>query len=172
MECFKDTAIGHGLEVCQPLLVAVADHFCKICIDGVSRRNDELRKRIVHFLQFDAAPFRDLDSLIENLRDLAEDAVHILTGFEIELIGVELHAVRFVDGLARLNAQQNVVRPAIILMHVVAVVGCSDANTGALPDAQHVRDDLALLFQPVIVDFRKKRSLPKISWYSAAAFSA
>ena len=144
------------LEICEPILESVANNFRKIGIDGVSRRNGEFRKRIVDLLQFQAAPLGNLDSLIENVRDLAEDAIHILAGLEIKLIGVELHPVRIVHRLAGLNAQQDVVRAAIILLHVVAVVGRGDLNAGALADPQHVGNDLSLLLQTVVVDFEKE----------------
>ena len=47
-------------------------------------------------------------------------------------------------------------RAAIIFVHIVAVVGSSRPDARALGNAQHVGNDLALLFEAVIMDFEKE----------------
>src|SRR5262249_35652205 len=149
-------AVGQRVEIGEAVLETIANNFRKIGVDRKSRWNDELRKWIFDLLQLQAAPLCDLHCLIEHLRNFAEHTVHLFTCFEIELIGVELHAIRIVHCLAGLDAQQNIVRAAIVLTHVVTVVRGNDSNAGPLADAQHVWDDLSLLFQTVIVNFEKE----------------
>ena len=87
MRCFvignrilQDAAIRQRLQVLQAILIAVPNDFREIRIDRESRWNDEFRKRILHLLQFQAAAFRNLDRLIENVWNLAEDLIHFLRG--------------------------------------------------------------------------------------------
>ena len=88
--------------------------------------------------------------------NFAEDFVHFLSRFDVELIRIELHPVQFVDGLAGLNAQQNVVGTAIVALHVVTVVGCRRLDAGLLGDLQHVGNDLPLLIETVVVNLEKE----------------
>src|SRR5438876_9935127 len=48
---------------------------------------------------------------------------------------------------------------AIILMHVMAVIGGNGADAGAFGDPQHVGNNLALLIESVIVDLEKEAAL-------------
>ena len=148
--------VGHALQMLQPVLKPVAHDLRKIGIDRESRRNLEFRKRIVDLLQFQIAALGDFHGLIEDVGNLSEDPVHFLPVLEIELVGVELHAVRVVDRLAGLDAKKEVVGTAVVLVHVVAVVAGDGSDAGSLGDLQHVGNDLALLLQPVIVDLKKK----------------
>ena len=46
--------------------------------------------------------------------------------------------------------------PAIILMHIVTVVSCDWPNPGAFRDPEHIRNDLALFLQTVVVEFQEE----------------
>ncbi len=158
---FQDTAIGQRLQVLEAVLEAVASNFCEVGVDGKAGRDDELGERILHLLQLEAAALGDLHSLVEHKWDFSENPIHLLAALEVKLIGVELHPARIVDGLACLDAKQDVMRAAIVLLHVVAVVGGDRLDAGTLGNPQHVRDDLALLLQTVIVDFEEEAVLAK-----------
>ena len=58
-----------------------------------------------------------------------------------------------------MDAQQDVVSTAIVLIHIVAIVCRRDFNTGSLGNLQNVRNDLALFLQPVVVDLKKEAIL-------------
>src|SRR5262249_43990328 len=135
------------------------DDFREVGIDGVSRWNCEFREGIVNLLKFQTAALSDRDTLIKDEGYLAEDTVHFFSRLEVELIRVKLHPVWIVDRLSGLDTQQNVVRPAIILMHVVTIVGCHRANPGPFRDPQHIRNDLALFLETVVVEFQEKAVL-------------
>ena len=149
-------AVRQCRQVSQALLKTVANNLRKIGIDRKARWNNELREWVFHLLQLEIAPLGDLDGLIQKNRDFTKNTIHLLAGLEIKLIRVKLHPIRIVDGFARLNAQKNVMRAAIIFVHVVAVVGSSRPDARALGNAQHVGNDLALLFEAVIMDFEKE----------------
>jgi hypothetical protein len=48
------------------------------------------------------------------------------------------------------------VSAAVVLVHVVAVVAGNGSNSGSLRNLQHVGDDLALLFEAVVVDLEEE----------------
>src|SRR5262249_9374763 len=153
---FEQPAAGKRFQKFQPVLKTVVDDLRKVGVDRIARRNCEFRKRILNLLKVETTTFSDLDALIEDEGKLAEYAVHFFSRFEVELIRVKLHPVWIVDSFSRLDTQQNVMGPAVILLHVVTVVGCDRANSGAFRDLQHIGDDFALFFEAVIVDLQKE----------------
>ena len=62
---------------------------------------------------------------------VAEDRGHLLGGLQEELIAGVAKALRVVDGLARADAQQDVVRLVVALPQVVHVVGRTRAAAPA-----------------------------------------
>ena len=153
---FEQPAAGKRFEKFQPVLKTAVDDFRKVGVDRIARRNSEFRKGILNLLELETAAFGDLDTLIEDEGKLAEYTVHFFSRLEVELIRVKLHPVWIVDSLSRLDTQQNVMGPAVILLHVVTVVGCDRANSGAFRDLQHIGDDFALFLQAVIVDLQEE----------------
>ena len=98
-------------------------------------------------------------SLAESNESQVMYPIHLLAALEVKLIGVELHPVRVIDRFAGLDAEQYVVRAGIVLLHVMAVIGRGNANTRALSDPKHVRNDLSLFFQTMIVNLQKETIL-------------
>ena len=99
---------------------------------------------MLDLLEFQIAAFGDFHRLIENEGNLSEDAIHLLPRLEIELVGVELHPVRIVDGLAGLDAQQNVVRAAIVL---VACSGSRCVATARMPVRSEIFSMSGMIFR-------------------------
>src|SRR5947207_2155961 len=105
--------------------------------------------------------FPSVPDKIPNNQDVSR-VLHSVNGqnffsrLEVELIRVKLHPVWIVDSLSRLDTQQNVMGPAVILLHVVTVVGCDRTNSSACRDLQHIGDDFALFLQAVIVDLQEE----------------
>ena len=153
---FEQPAAGKRFQKFQPVLKTVVDDFRKVGVDRIARRNCEFRKGILNLLKLETAAFGDLDALIEDEGKLAEYTVHFFSRLEVELIRVKLHPVWIVDSLSRLDTQQNVMGPAVILLHVVTVVGCDRTNSSAFRDLQHIGNDFALFLQAVIVDLQEE----------------
>ena len=53
---------------------------------------------------------------------------HLVGGFDIELIGMKPHAVRFIHRLAGLKAQQNVMDLGIVFLEIMTVVRGHQGN--------------------------------------------
>ena len=99
----QQTAIRQRLQVFEPFGKPIAHNLGEVRIDGEPGRNRKLGERIAHALQLQAAALGDLDRLIQDVRDFSKHAIHFLARLEIKLVGVELHAVGIIDGLAGLN---------------------------------------------------------------------
>jgi hypothetical protein len=56
--------------------------------------------------------------------------MHFFRTFEVELIAGVTQPISIADGLARLDAQQNVMGLIIVLMQIVAVISGYNWNTG------------------------------------------
>src|SRR5437773_7596857 len=152
---FEQPAAGKRFQKFQPVLKTVVDDFRKVGVVRIARRNCEFRKGILNLLKLETSAFGDLDALIEDEGKLAEYPGQFCSRREVDLILVKLHPVWIVDSLSRLDTQQNVMGPAVILLHVVTVVGCDRTNSSACRDLQHIGDDFALFLQAVIVDLQE-----------------
>ena len=72
----------------------------------------------------------------------AKRLAHLLFGLHIELVVLELHAVRIVDRRARADAQHDILRLRIFLQQVMEIVRCDGLQTRS--DAQpRLADDSA-----------------------------
>jgi len=88
------------------------------------------REMIGAELQGDITAGRDLPRGSQYL-GVGEEPGHLRRAFEIELVRLELHAARGVDGFAGLDAQQDVMGPGIFGLEVVHVVGGHHGQTPA-----------------------------------------
>ncbi|RLB75151.1 MAG: hypothetical protein DRH24_20085 [Deltaproteobacteria bacterium] len=59
---------------------------------------------------------------------MAKDRPHLVLGFEIELVRAEAHPVGVGKQLARIYAEQNLVRAGILPGEIVDVVGRNDGH--------------------------------------------
>ena len=75
-------------------------------------------------LKDDVALLGNLHRGIACLGEIAKRLAHLLFGFHIELVVLELHAIRVVDGRARADAQHDILRLRVFLQQVVEVVRC------------------------------------------------
>ena len=157
----QSSAVRKRFEIFQPLLITISNDLCEVRVDGISRRYIEFREGILDFLKCEAAAFCNFDTLIENRRNLAEHSIHFFAGFEVELIGIKLHPVGIIDRLTGLNAQQDVMRAGVVLVHVVTIVRRNRPDSGAFGNAQHVGNNLALLLETVIVNLEEEPAFPK-----------
>ena len=63
--------------------------------------------------------------------------VHFVCRFDIKFIGLELHAVRILHGLARLDAEQNGLHLGVFLAQIVGVVGCRQDRKSTRLNSSH-----------------------------------
>src|SRR5258706_14571168 len=87
---------------------AFAGYVNKIAVNRVAGWNLELRKRIRHFLQAEAAALGDIERSGEYVRRVLEHAGHLVMALDEELGAVELHAAGVVNRFASMDAQPEV----------------------------------------------------------------
>ena len=73
--------------------------------------------------KFHIAHFRDFHRVVAGLGEILHGLAHFLFGLHIELVVLELHAVRLVDRGTGADAQHDVLGLGVFLQQVVEVVG-------------------------------------------------
>ena len=97
-----------------------------VCSGG----NVELRERIFDLVELDVAALRDIPRAGERIRDIAEELLHFGERLHVELLGREPHPVRVGHGLARLDAEHDLVHPGVVVTQIVRVVGRDQRDAG------------------------------------------
>ena len=59
---------------------------------------------------------------------ITEICDHLFRRFEIELIGSEFKSIRIFNGLSGLDAQKHIMRPGVLLIQIMAVIGGHHRN--------------------------------------------
>ena len=67
--------------------------------------------------------FGNFGGILAGFRHHGEQLVHFVCRFDIELVGLELHFIRILNGLAGLDAEQDALHFGILLAQIVGVVG-------------------------------------------------
>ena len=146
----------HPLQADLPSLEALARRVLEVRVDRVVLRHVELGKRILDRLQLQVAHLCDLPGAVERARVPVEQACHLVPRLEVELLGVEAHALRVRQRLARLHAQQGVVGSGVFLGQVVSVVRRNERDPGFLRQTELERDQLPVEIQPVVLDLKEE----------------
>ena len=130
---------------------ALAAHPAEVIEGFRAVRGLEMRQMVVVELKFDVAALRDLRRVLEGLVQLREARAKLLLRLDVEFVGGELQAVGLVDGLAGLDAEQDVLHNGVLAAQIVGVVR-DDQRQASLPgELQQHRVDLCLLGQAVVL---------------------
>jgi hypothetical protein len=98
------------------------------------------------------AGLRDLQGRVARLGELAEQLPHLLGRLDVELLGVELQAVRVGQDLAGLlDAQKHIVGSGLAALRVVGVVGGHQRDAQVPGQADQERVDRSLLGETVLL---------------------
>ena len=151
--------LGEALKVGKALRKTFPGHLFKVAARCVALRHFEFRKRVRNMFDLDVAAGGDVESPSERVRNFAEDLGHLLSGFEIELVCGELHAMRIAHGLAGLNAEQELLGVGILVMQVVTIVGGDEGNARFLGEAEQIPVDTYLDGQALVLDFEEEVAL-------------
>ena len=109
---------------------------------------------IVAELEVEMAALGDLHRVVGGLGILREKGAHLLFVLEIELLGLEAHAVRLVHGLARLDAHEHVLVIGVLLLSVVGVVGDGQGDAQLFREADQPLGGLPFLPDAVVLDLQ------------------
>ena len=159
---------GNGIAVA--LLHAFEHLMAEPALVRLALGKRELRQNGIA-LKDDVALLGNLHRGIACLGEIAKRLAHLLFGFHIELVVLELHAIRIVNGGARADAQHDILRLRVFLQQVVEVVRCDGlqartvSNLGKLVIQLGLRkptvgaDALVLQFDIEIARFETAREL-------------
>ena len=95
----------------------------------------EVRQVILAELKLHVAQLSDLVRIFDGLRAVGEEGGHLLLGFDVKFVGAELHSPRVVQGLAHLDAHEDVLHLRILPAEIVGVVGGDEGDARLLVDA-------------------------------------
>ena len=95
----------------------------------------------------------DLFRIGAGFRYHGEQLVHLVCGLDVEFIGLELHAVGILNGLAGLDAQQDALHLGVLFAQIMGVVGGCHGDAGLARKLDELRQNGGILFQAVILQF-------------------
>ena len=120
-----------------------------------SVRNFESRKFCMTEFKSHIAAVRDFLGIFDCFRNKGENFAHFLFGFYIKFVRFKSHIVIFINGMVRSDADKNVLHFCVILVDIVAVVGCNKRDSGFLRKFYKVRKNALLICKTVVLDFDK-----------------
>ena len=82
----------------------------------------ELRQQQMAELHLHVAAVGNFVGIAQSLRAIAEQRLHLVIAFQIIAVVVEAHTIRLINRARRLDAQQNILRCGILLLHIMQIV--------------------------------------------------
>ena len=124
-------------------------------------RHRELRQQQMAELHLHVAAVSNFIGIAQSLRTIAEQRLHLIIAFQIIAVVVKAHTVRLINRASRLNAQQNILRCGILLLHIMQIICRYQAKTELLRQLLQLRADLVLLIKIMVLNFQKVIFLAK-----------
>ena len=115
-----------------------------------------MRERARNFLQSQVAALGNTQRARQHLRRILEHAQHLVAVLDKKLVALELHPVRVLDGLPRLNAQHHILRMRIVFAQIVAVVGRDQRQPKIFLQLEQPRMDAVFHLQSLILNLEEK----------------
>ncbi len=112
----------------------------------------EARQQDPAELELHVAALGDLERATERVLVAGEVGRHLLGRLEVEVVGVELPALRVLERVAGLDAEQRLVRARVFMLEVVDVAGRDEPEPGALGELREQRVDPLLLLEVRVLD--------------------
>ncbi len=86
---------------------------------------------------------------------------HLVRRLDVELVRIELEPLRIVHRPGRLHAQQDLVRPAVLILDIVRVVRRNQRNVQVLLHPEHRLGHRLIRPQPVVLHLQKEVPAPE-----------
>ena len=118
-------------------------------------RHRELRQQQMTELHLHVAAVGNFIGIAQSLRTIAEQLLHLIIAFQIIAVVVEAHTIRLINRARRLDAQQNILRRGILLLHVMQIICRYQPQTELLRQPLQLRADLVFLIKVVVLNFQK-----------------
>ena len=132
---------------------AVGAELFKVCERGVALRHLEFRQMVLAERKLQIAALGDLAGVLDRLGIVGKQRRHLLGRTKIEALRLIAHAVFVVHGLARLDAEQHVVRVGIFFSKIVRVICHDEREPRLLVQAQDALVDDGLIADAVVLQF-------------------
>ena len=121
----------------------------------------EARQEIVPELEIVIAARGDIDGVVRRLRHLRVQRAHLLLTLEVELLRLEAHTPRVVDGLAHLDAHEDVLIIGVLFLDIVRVVCHDKGDADIAVQADKFAPRGLLVLDAVILDLKIEIILPE-----------
>ena len=128
----------------------------EIAVLVVTLRHGERRQHRVVELDIDVGALGDPERVVARFGELGEQRPHLGGRLDVELLAVELEAVRVALQRAGLHAQQGVVRVGVVLFGVVRVVGGEQRRAEPLRDVEQRTNRRLLLVDAVVLQLHEE----------------
>ena len=140
-QAFRQFRRGLPVALDEPLLAELDE-----IVERVAPLGDrEGRQQDPPELDLDRAALRDLQRPRHGLLEAGEVACHLLRRLEEELVRVEFPVRRVLQRVARLDAEERLVREGVLGVEVVDVTGRDERKAGLLREGDEAGVDLLLL---------------------------
>ena len=96
---------------------------------------------------------RDFLGVGAGFRHHCEQLIHFIRRFDVKFVGLELHPVGVLNGLAGLDAEQDALHLGVILPQIVGVVGSCHRDAGLPRQFDELGQDDRILFEAVVLQF-------------------
>ena len=153
----------HIFRVLRPveLVKALAAELLKIRKARHALRELEFRQEILAERKLHIAALRNFYCIVKRLRHIREQLAQLLFALEIEFLRLKFHAVRVVDGLAGLDAEQHVLHFRVRLAQIVCVVRHDERQRQFFGELADLCVDGPLLRDAVILQLQIKMVRPE-----------
>ena len=140
-----------GLEARSAHLEALPGHVFEVGVDRVLGGHVELGERIRDRLEREVAHLGDFPRAIQRALVAIEQRRHLLAALEIELLGLEPHAVLVAERLPGLDAKQGLVGARVFPRQVVRVIRRHQRYARLARQAQLQRDQFLVKLEAVVL---------------------
>ena len=161
--------VAHGFDhadlIAQAVLVGLRDigpvpafktlpaELFKECLIIHAVRGFIIRNLGVAKLKVKVALFCNFRRVFAGFRHHGEQVIHFICSLDVKFVGLELHAVGILNGLAGLDAQQDGLHLGIFLAQIVGVIGGRHGDAGFPRQLDELRQNDVVLFQPMVLQF-------------------
>ena len=104
-------------------------------------------------VEVEIALVRNFPGVGAGFRHHCEQIIHFIRRFDVEFVGLELHPVGILNGLAGLDAEQDALHLGVILPQIVGVVGGRHRDAGLPRQFDELGQDDRILFEAVVLQF-------------------
>ena len=128
----------------------------KVAVQRIAIGNGEFREWILDLVQLEVAALGDGQCSFQYVFAAVKKPRHLAGALDEKLVAVEFEPVLVIDRLARLHADQHVLRVRVILTEIMAVIGRHHGNAQLFFQAEKIGVDAVLFGQPLVLNFHEE----------------